>query len=62
MLQSLQLTLALPEIVLATGAMALLMLGVATRKDYGELILWLAIAILIAGVVVLAFAQTLDVT
>jgi NADH-quinone oxidoreductase subunit N len=53
----LQLTLALPEIVLATGAMALLMLGVATRKDYGELILWLAIAILIAAGALVASDQ-----
>ena len=57
MLQSLQLTLALPEIVLATGAMALLMLGVATRKDYGELILWLAIAILITAGALVASDQ-----
>jgi NADH-quinone oxidoreductase subunit N len=53
----LQLTLALPEIVLATGAMALLMLGVATRKDYGEFILWLAIAILIAAGALVASDQ-----
>jgi NADH-quinone oxidoreductase subunit N len=53
----LQLTLALPEIVLATGAMALLMLGVATRKEHGELILWLAIAILIAAGALVASDQ-----
>jgi NADH-quinone oxidoreductase subunit N len=53
----LQLSLALPEIVLATGAMALLMLGVATRKEHGELILWLAIAILIAAGALVASEQ-----
>src|SRR5262245_7128955 len=40
----------LPEIILASGAMALLMLGVFTRKATGELILWLAVLILaVAG-------------
>jgi NADH-quinone oxidoreductase subunit N len=40
----------LPEIILASGAMALLMLGVFTRKQAGELILWLAVLILtVAG-------------
>ncbi len=58
MIQSLQLTLALPEIVLATGAMVLLMLGVATRKEYGELILWLAIVILIATGALVASDQS----
>ena len=36
----------LPEITLASGAMALLMLGVFTRKASGELILWLAVLLL----------------
>jgi NADH-quinone oxidoreductase subunit N len=40
----------LPEIILASGAMALLMLGVFARKANGELILWLAVVILaVAG-------------
>jgi NADH-quinone oxidoreductase subunit N len=40
----------LPEIILASGAMALLMLGVFARKASGELILWLAVVILaVAG-------------
>jgi NADH-quinone oxidoreductase subunit N len=46
-LQSLQLTL--PELILALGAMSLLLLGVATRKEHGELVLGLAILILIAA-------------
>ena len=41
---------ALPELTLAAGAMALLMLGVFTRKSRDELILWLAVLLLaIAG-------------
>ena len=40
----------LPEITLASGAMALLMLGVFTRKASGELVLWLAVLLLaVAG-------------
>jgi NADH-quinone oxidoreductase subunit N len=40
----------LPEIILASGAMALLMLGVFARKASGEIILWLAVVILaVAG-------------
>jgi len=40
----------LPEISLASGAMALLMLGVFARKASGELILWLAVLLLaVAG-------------
>jgi NADH-quinone oxidoreductase subunit N len=38
--------IALPEIILACGAMALLMLGAFTRKSRGELILWLAVLLL----------------
>jgi NADH-quinone oxidoreductase subunit N len=44
--QSLNLEVALPELILACGAMALLMLGVFTRKARGELILWLAVLLL----------------
>jgi NADH-quinone oxidoreductase subunit N len=43
----------LPELILACGAMALLMLGVFLRKEQGELVLGLAIlVIIIAGVFV----------
>jgi NADH-quinone oxidoreductase subunit N len=45
----LNLEIALPEIVLATGAMALLMLGVFTRRERGEFILWLAVLLLAAA-------------
>jgi NADH-quinone oxidoreductase subunit N len=44
--QPLHLSVLLPELTLAIGAMALLMLGVATRRERGELILWLAVVIL----------------
>jgi NADH-quinone oxidoreductase subunit N len=58
-LQSLHLDLALPEIILAGGAMALLMLGVATKRERGELVLWLAILILgVAGVFVASGSGT----
>jgi NADH-quinone oxidoreductase subunit N len=58
-LQSLHLDLALPEIILAGGAMALLMLGVATKRERGELALWLAIVILgVAGVFVASGSGT----
>ncbi len=40
---------ALPELLLAIGAMALLMLGVFTRQGRGELILWLAVLFLVAA-------------
>ena len=51
--ESLNLVAILPELVLAVGAMALLMLGVATREERGELILWLAVGVLVvAGVFV----------
>ena len=53
MLQSLNLEAALPELILSIGAMALLMLGVFTRREQGELILWLAVLLLaVAGVFV----------
>ncbi len=47
--ETLNLDVALPELILACGAMALLMLGVATKHERGELVLWLAIAILVAA-------------
>jgi NADH-quinone oxidoreductase subunit N len=53
MLRSLHLDVALPELILAGGALVLLMLGVATRRERGELILCLAIVILaLAGLFV----------
>ncbi len=53
MLHSLNLTIALPELILACGAMALLMLGVFTRREQGMLILWLGVVLLVvAGLVV----------
>jgi NADH-quinone oxidoreductase subunit N len=52
-LQSLNLDAALPELILSIGAMALLMLGVFTRRERGELILWLAVLLLaVAGLFV----------
>ena len=51
--------IALPELILACGAMALLMLGVFTRKSRGELVLWLAVLLLvIAGFFVLGGSGT----
>ncbi len=53
MLQSLNLIVALPELILAGGAMGLLMLGVFLPRERGELILGLAIAVLVfAGLAV----------
>jgi NADH-quinone oxidoreductase subunit N len=46
---ALNLAVALPELILACGAMALLMLGVATPRERGQLVLWLAILILVAA-------------
>ena len=54
MSSTLQLAVALPELTLAIGAMVLLMVGVATRKEQAELILWLAVLVLaLAGFFVL---------
>ena len=56
---ALHLSVALPELTLALGAMVLLMAGVATRKEQAELILWLAVLILaLAGVFVLRGSGT----
>src|SRR6188472_4087770 len=53
MLRSLNLEGVLPELILGGGSMVLLMLGVATRRERGELILWLAIILLVlAGIFV----------
>jgi NADH-quinone oxidoreductase subunit N len=58
-LQSLDLAVALPELILATGAMALLMLGVFARRERGELILWLAVLLLaVAGLFVASGSGT----
>jgi len=58
-LQSLNLAVALPELILACGAMALLMLGVFTRREQGVLILWLGVLLLVvAGFVVASGAGT----
>lgn len=55
----LDLSVALPELTLAVGAMALLMLGVATRKERGELVLVLAVGVLVlAGFFVVAGSGT----
>jgi NADH-quinone oxidoreductase subunit N len=52
--EALNLEVALPELILSCGAMALLMLGVAIKRDRGELVLWLAILILVAAGVFVA--------
>ena len=53
MAPSINLELLLPELSLAVGAMALLMLGVFTRREQGELIVWLAVLLLaLAGLFV----------
>ncbi len=57
MLQSLHLSAAAPELTLAIGAMALLMLGVATRKEQGALVLWLAVLVLAAAGVLVALGS-----
>ena len=59
MSSTLHLSVALPELTLAVGAMALLMLGVSTRKEQAELILWLAVLVLaLAGFFVLRESGT----
>ena len=57
MLQSLHLSAAAPELTLAIGAMALLMLGVATRKEQGALVLWLAVLVLAAAGILVALGS-----
>jgi NADH-quinone oxidoreductase subunit N len=53
MLRSLNLEVVLPELILGGGSMVLLMFGVATRRERGELILRLAIILLVlAGIFV----------
>ena len=56
---TLQLSVALPELTLAVGAMVLLLVGVATRKEQGELVLWIAVLVLaLAGFFVLRGSGT----
>ena len=56
---SLQLSVALPELTLSIGAMALLLVGVATRKERGELVLGIAVLVLaLAGFFVLRSSGT----
>ncbi len=51
--EALNLEAAFPELTLAVGAMALLMLGVFMKRERGELILWLSVLLLaLAGVFV----------
>jgi NADH-quinone oxidoreductase subunit N len=47
--QSLDIAALLPELILTGGAMALLMLGVVTKRERGDLILWLAVALLVVA-------------
>jgi NADH-quinone oxidoreductase subunit N len=56
---TLHLSVALPELTLAVGAMALLLIGVSTRKEQANLILWAAVLILaLAGFWVLRESGT----
>ncbi|MGI8854062.1 MAG: NADH-quinone oxidoreductase subunit NuoN [Methyloceanibacter sp.] len=51
--EALNLETAFPELTLAVGAMALLMLGVFMKRERGELILWLSVLLLaLAGIFV----------
>jgi len=59
--QSLNLAVILPELVLAIGAMALLMLGVATRQERGELVLWLAVGLLVLSGIFVAIGEGTEV-
>jgi NADH-quinone oxidoreductase subunit N len=56
----LHLSVALPELTLTTGAMVLLLVGVSTRKEQAELILWAAVLFLaLAGFFVLRESGTI---
>jgi NADH-quinone oxidoreductase subunit N len=56
---ALHLSVALPELTLATGAMVLLLVGVSTRKEHAEIILWAAVlALALAGFFVLQESGT----
>jgi NADH-quinone oxidoreductase subunit N len=55
----LHLSVALPELTLATGAMVLLLVGAFTRKEEANLILWAAVLVLaLAGVFVMRSSGT----
>jgi len=57
---ALHLSVALPELTLTTGAMVLLLVGVSTRKEQAELILWAAVLFLaLAGFFVLRESGTI---
>jgi NADH-quinone oxidoreductase subunit N len=57
--QSLQLAVAAPELTLAIGAMAVLMLGVVTRKEQGALLLGVSVLLLLlAGIFVGTGSET----
>ena len=45
-------TAALPELVLAVGGMALLMLGVFLKEDRARLVSWLAVAVIVVAMVI----------
>jgi len=47
----------LPELTLAIGGMALLMLGVGGREDRGELVLWLSAAVLVLSGIFVAMGE-----
>jgi len=55
--EPLNLAVILPELILAMGAMALLMVGVTTRRERGELVLWLAVLVLILAGISVATGQ-----
>jgi len=55
--EPLNLAVILPELILAIGAMALLMVGVTTRRERGELVLWLAVLVLILAGISVATGQ-----
>ncbi len=61
MVQSLNLAVILPELVLAIGAMALLMLGVFTRQERGELVLWLAVGVIVVSGIFVALGEGTEV-
>jgi NADH-quinone oxidoreductase subunit N len=56
-LEPLNLIAILPELTLAIGAMALLMIGVGARPERGALILWLAVAILVLSGIFVATGE-----
>ena len=57
MIETLNLAVVLPELTLAVGAMALLMLGVFAPPERGEIVLWLAVGILALASVFVAAGE-----